>query len=75
MVNKNKKFWKTVKPLFSNKLQSSSSITLLGNSKVESTASKVAEVFYKYFVNIAESLDIHVCFNKKIIILPEPQFS
>ena len=57
VVNDNKKFWKTVKPLFSNRVQSSSSIILLKNSKVESTESKVAEVFNKYFVNIVESLD------------------
>ena len=38
-------------------VQSSSSITLLENSKEESTESKDAELIKKYFVNIAESLD------------------
>ena len=41
VVNENKKFWKTVKPLFSNKVQRCSSITLLEIGKVESTESKV----------------------------------
>ena len=58
MVNENKNSWKAVKPLFSNKVESSSSITLLENSIVESTESKVAEIFDKYFVNIADSLVI-----------------
>ena len=47
-----------MKPLFSNKVQSSFSISLLENSNVESTESEVVDVFNKYFVNIAESLDI-----------------
>ena len=44
------------RPLFSNKVQSSSSITLLENRIVESTESKVAKISNKYFANIAESL-------------------
>ena len=48
MANEKKTFWKAVKPLFSNKVQSSFSIILLENSIVESTESKVAEVFNKY---------------------------
>ena len=54
------KVWKTVKPLFLTTVQSKSSITLLENSIVESTDSKVAEVFNINFVNIAESLDINI---------------
>ena len=42
MVNESKTFWKAVKPLFSNKVQSSSSINLSENSIVESTESEVA---------------------------------
>ena len=47
-----------MKPLFSNKVQSRFSISLLENSQVESTESKAADVYNKYFVNKAESLDI-----------------
>ena len=49
-----------MKPLFLTTVQSKSSITLLENSIVESTDSKVAEVFNINFVNIAESLDINI---------------
>ncbi len=58
IVNDNKRFWKTVKPLFSNKVQSSSCITLLENGVVESDEGKVAEILNNYFVNITETLGI-----------------
>ena len=58
VVNEDRKFWKAVKPLFSSEVQCSSSITLLANGITELTVSKVAEVFSKYFMNIAKSLDI-----------------
>ena len=51
----NKRFWKTVKPLFSNKIQSSSCITLLENGVVESDEGKVAEILNNYFGNITET--------------------
>ena len=38
------KFWKTVKPLFSTKIQSISCITLLENDVVESDEDKVADL-------------------------------
>ena len=58
VVSDNKRFWKTVKPLFSNKIQSSSCITLLENGVVESDEGKVAEILNDYFVNITETLGI-----------------
>ena len=58
VVSDNKKFWKTVKRLFSNKIQSRSCITLLENGVAESDEGKVAEVLNKYFVNITETLSI-----------------
>ena len=58
VVSDNKRFWKTVKPLFSNKIQSSSFITLLENGVVESDEGKVAEILNNYFVNITETLGI-----------------
>ena len=58
VVSDNKRFWKTVKPLFSNKIQSSSCITLLENGVVESDEGKVAEILNNYFVNITETLGI-----------------
>ena len=47
-----------MKPLFSNKIQSASCITLLENAVVESDEGKVAEIMNNYFVNITETLGI-----------------
>ena len=51
-VTDNKKFWKTVKPLFTDKVQTSSSITLIENEKFITNDSEIAEIlndiFYKY---------------------------
>ena len=58
VVSDNKKFWKTVKPLFSNKIQSTYCITLLEHDVVESDEGKFAEIMNDYFVNITENLDI-----------------
>ena len=44
--------------MFSNKIQSSSCITLLENGIVESDEGKVAEILNNYFVNITETLGI-----------------
>ena len=57
-VSDSKKFWKTVKPLFSSKIQSASCITLLEKDIVESDEGKVAEITNNYFVNITETLGI-----------------
>ena len=54
----NRKIWKTVKPLFSDKIQASSKITLLENQVVVTDAKEVAEIFNEYFVNITDSLGI-----------------
>ena len=58
VVSDNKRFWKTVKPLFSNKIQSSTCITLLENGIVESDEGKVAEILNDYFVNTTETLGV-----------------
>ena len=54
----NRKFWKIVKPVFSGRAQTSSSVTLLENDKVVSDDRAVADIFNDYFVNITGSLDI-----------------
>ena len=51
-------FWKTVKSLFSNKIQSKSSITLIENDVLESHEGKVAEIMNNFFVNITDTLGI-----------------
>ena len=47
-----------MKPLFSNKIQSTSCIKLLENDVVESDEGKVAEIMNNYFVNTIETLGI-----------------
>ena len=64
VVSDTKKFWKTVKLLFSNKIQSTSCIALLENDTVESDEGKVAEIMNNYFVNIAETLGSPVQISK-----------
>ena len=54
----NRKFWKTVKPLFSDKIQASSKITLVENEVLVTDDKEVAEIFNEYFVNITDSLGI-----------------
>ena len=58
VVSDNKKFWKTVKPLFSNKIQGSASITLLEDDVVESDDTGVAEILNGYFVDITKTLGV-----------------
>ena len=54
----NRKFWKTVKPIFSGKVQTSSSVTLAEDSQFISNDTPIAEIFNEYFVNITGSIDV-----------------
>ena len=54
----NHKFWKTVKPLFSDKVQVNPAITLIEDGKMVSEDSEIAEIFNHFFANITESLGI-----------------
>ena len=55
----NKKFWNTVKPLFSETGGGSRKITLVKNDKIISNDDEVAETFNKFFQKSVESLDIN----------------
>ena len=70
-ITNNKTFWKTVKPLFTDKIQTKSKITLIEkkvvsgvgqeqivSEKVISEDQAVAEVFNKFFINIVSNLKI-----------------
>ena len=57
-INDNKKFWATVKPLFSNKIKSAENIFLDELGKIIRNEVKVANVFNKYFVNMVPSMGI-----------------
>ena len=59
-VNDNKKFWKIVKPLFSEKVNKNENITLVENNKIISSEIEIAEKLNAFFSNIVKEL------NKKV---------
>ena len=54
----NKKFWKTVKPLFTEKAVSTDSITLIENDVIINDDLKLAETFNEFFSNAVKNLNI-----------------
>ena len=70
----NHKFWKTVKPLFSDKVQVNSSISLIEDGKMVNQDSQIADIFNQYFANITDSLGITV--NDSLLLptsdIPDP---
>ncbi len=54
----NRKFWKTVKPVFTDEVQVFLSITLIENDEMVTDDLKIAEIFNNYFVNITQDLEI-----------------
>ena len=58
LVTDNRKFWKTVKPLFSDKHFSNNKITLLEGDEIISKDNEIAEIFNDYFANIVGNLDV-----------------
>ena len=57
-VNDNKKFWKTVKPLFGNKSRCKSQIALVESNNLVSNDKLLAKTFNKFFVIVAATLGI-----------------
>ena len=57
-IQDNKKFWKNVSPLFSNKIRSKPKITLIENEKIITNENEIAETFNEYFSNIVKNLNI-----------------
>ena len=58
LITDNKKFWQSVKPLFSEKHFSNNKITLIEGDDIISNDREVAETFNWYFANVVENLDI-----------------
>ena len=58
LLNDNKKFWKLVKPLFSEKHFCSSKITLVEDGEIISDDIDVARKFNDYFSNVVKDLNI-----------------
>ena len=54
-IANNKKFWQTLKPLFSDKVNNRETINLFDNGV---TLAKDKEIFNKYFCNIAKNLSL-----------------
>ena len=57
-ITDNKKFWRTVRPVLSDKVRSNSKITLIENDMIVSNDKEVAETLNDYFVSITDSLDL-----------------
>ena len=58
LLTDNRTFWKTIKPLFSDKHFSNNKITLLEGEEIISNDQQIAEIFNVYFANIVENLDV-----------------
>ena len=58
LITDNKKFWKTVKPFFSDKHFIHNKINLLDGDEIISDDLQVAQRFNKYFSNVVKNLDI-----------------
>ena len=69
-VTDNKKFWRMVKPLFSDKLLSNESIPLVEGSNIFQDDTKVSETFNYFFSNAGKNLNIavNIEFSQKNII-------
>ena len=57
-ITDNKKFWQTVKPLFSDKINHTETINLIDNGVTLSNDKEIAETFNKYYCNIAKNLSL-----------------
>ena len=57
-VKDNKKFWKRISPLFSNKIKSKEKITLVENDEIISGDIEVAKTFENFFSSIVKNLNI-----------------
>ena len=57
-ITRKKLFWKTVKPLFTDKPLKDEKITLAENNKIVSDESILVEIFSKCFENIVKNLRI-----------------
>ena len=59
-VNDNKKFWKIVKLLFSEKVNTNENLTLVENNNIISSEIEIAEKLNAFFSNIVKELNIKV---------------
>ena len=57
-LSDNRKFWKTIKPFFSNKGLNSKKLMLKENNRLITEEKELATVINTFFVNTTESLDL-----------------
>ena len=57
-MSDNRKFWKTIKPFFSNKGLNSNKLMLKENNRLIAEEKELTTVMNTFFVNITESLDL-----------------
>ena len=70
-LDNDRKFWKIIKPLFSNVNPMSEKIILIDGKKIIADVTKIAQCFNTYFLNITESLGLSVPYNNDILNLDE----
>ena len=58
LITDNKNFWKSVNPLFSDKITVKEIINLTGNGEILSSDTNIAEAFNDYFTNVVQNLNI-----------------
>ena len=77
VVSDNRKFWKIVGPLFSEKAFHKESIILNNNNKTISNNEELAETFNKHFSKLVESLDIDktLAGNRASLDITDPVFN
>ena len=64
----NKTFWKTVKPLFSEKILSSDNITLIEDDEIISDDGEIANIFNSHFNDAVKNLNISFDYQSECII-------
>ena len=57
-VTDNKKFWKAVKPCFTDKINTNEQITLVEKNDIVTDSQKIAETMNDFFINVVEKLEI-----------------
>ena len=57
LITDNKKFWKSVKPLFSDKITVTKVIILIENGEVLSSDTDIVDTFNVYFSNVVQNLN------------------
>ena len=58
IISDNKKFWKVVKPFFSDKVSTTTKITLSENDEIQDNDAEVAEIFGNFFSNTVLELNV-----------------